>query len=118
MRHDLDLKGKDVVVIGRGVTVGRSIGALMTRRAINATVTLTHTGTTDLPHLRRADVIVAAGVAHLVRPEDVKPGAIVLDVGVSPGGPRGGRRKLVATWTRPSPRSPRGSAPTPAASAP
>src|SRR5699024_2173216 len=84
-RHDIDLKGKDVVVVGRGVTVGRSIGALMTRRSINATVTLTHTGTTDLPeHLRRADVIVAAaGVAHLVRAEDVKPGAIVLDVGVS-----------------------------------
>lgn len=84
-RHDIDLRGKDVVVVGRGVTVGRSIGALMTRRAINATVTLTHTGTTDLAeHLRRADVIVAAaGSAHLVRPEDVKPGAIVLDVGVS-----------------------------------
>ena len=64
-RHGIDLRGKDVVVVGRGVTVGRSIGALMTRRAINATVTLTHTGTTDLAdHLRRADVIVAAaGVA-------------------------------------------------------
>lgn len=84
-RHGIDLDGKDVVVVGRGVTVGRSIGALMTRRAINATVTLTHTGTVDLPsHLRRADVIVAAaGTAHLVRPEDVKPGAVVLDVGVS-----------------------------------
>lgn len=84
-RHGVDLKGKHVVVIGRGVTVGRSIGALMTRRAVNATVTLTHTGTTDLSaHLRRADVIVAAaGVAHLVTPEDVKDGAIVLDVGVS-----------------------------------
>ena len=116
MRHDLDLKGKDVVVIGRGVTVGRSIGALMTRRAINATVTLTHTGTTDLPaHLRRADVIVAAaGVAHLVRPEDVKPGAIVLDVGVSrQEDPEGGKAKLVgdvdpavaevASWISPNP---------------
>lgn len=84
-RHDIDLKGKDVVVVGRGVTVGRSIGALMTRRDVNATVTLTHTGTTDLSaHLRRADVIVAAaGSAHLVGPDDVKPGAIVLDVGVS-----------------------------------
>lgn len=84
-RHGLDLKGKNVVVIGRGVTVGRSIGPLMTRREFNATVTLTHTGTVNLSeHLRGADVIVAAaGVAHLVKPEDVKPGAIVLDVGVS-----------------------------------
>lgn len=83
--HGLDLKGKHVVVIGRGVTVGRSIGALMTRRAVNATVTLTHTGTTNLSeHLRQADVIVAAaGSAHMVKPEDVKDGAIVLDVGVS-----------------------------------
>ena len=83
--YGLDLKGKDVVVIGRGVTVGRSIGALMTRRAVNATVTLTHTGTKDLSsHLKRADVIVAAaGNAHMVKPEDVKEGAVVLDVGVS-----------------------------------
>ncbi|UQN30003.1 bifunctional methylenetetrahydrofolate dehydrogenase/methenyltetrahydrofolate cyclohydrolase [Brachybacterium kimchii] len=87
LRHDVDLKGKDVVVVGRGVTIGRSIGLILTRRAINATVTLTHTGTTDLSsHLRRADVIVAAaGVKHLVRAEDVKPGAAVLDVGVTRG---------------------------------
>lgn len=116
LRHDVDLKGKDVVVVGRGVTVGRSIGALLTRRAINATVTLTHTGTRDLPdHLRRADVIVAAaGVAHLVRPEDVKPGAIVLDVGVSRvEDPEGGKATLVgdvdpgvaevASWISPNP---------------
>ena len=116
LRHDIDLTGKDVVVIGRGVTVGRSIGALMTRRSINATVTLTHTGTTDLPeHLRRADVIVAAaGVAHLVRAEDVKPGAIVLDVGVSrQEDPEGGKARLVgdvapgvsevAAWLSPNP---------------
>jgi methylenetetrahydrofolate dehydrogenase (NADP+)/methenyltetrahydrofolate cyclohydrolase len=85
LRHGIDLKGKDVVVIGRGVTVGRSIGSLLTRRDINATVTLTHTGTVDLDaHLRRADVIVAAaGVAGLVTAANVKPGAIVLDVGVS-----------------------------------
>ena len=85
LRNDYDLKGKNVVVVGRGVTIGRSIGLLLTRRDINATVTLTHTGTTDLAqHLRRADVIVAAaGVAHLVKPEDVKPGAAVLDVGVT-----------------------------------
>lgn len=84
-RNDYDLKGKHVVVVGRGVTIGRSIGLLLTRRAINATVTLTHTGTVDLPtYLRQADVIVgAAGVKHLVRAEDVKPGAAVLDVGVT-----------------------------------
>ncbi len=84
-RNDYDLKGKHVVVVGRGVTIGRSIGLLLTRRAINATVTLTHTGTEDLPsYLRQADVIVgAAGVKHLVRAADVKPGAAVLDVGVT-----------------------------------
>lgn len=71
--------------MGRGVTIGRTIGLLLTRRAINSTVTLTHTGTKDLSrHLRQADVIVAAaGVKHLVGPEDVKPGAAVLDVGVT-----------------------------------
>ena len=85
LRNGYDLKGKDVVVVGRGVTIGRSIGLLLTRREINATVTLTHTGTTDLGHhLRQADVIVAAaGVKHIVRAEDVKPGAAVLDVGVT-----------------------------------
>ena len=85
LRHGIDIRGKDVVVVGRGVTVGRSIGALLTRREYNATVTLTHTGTRDLDeHLRRADIIVAAaGVAGLVTADNVKPGAIVLDVGVS-----------------------------------
>lgn len=85
LRNDYDLKGKEVVVVGRGVTIGRSIGLLLTRREINATVTLTHTGTVDLAkHLREADVIVAAaGVKHIVRAEDVKPGAAVLDVGVT-----------------------------------
>ncbi|GAA0438512.1 bifunctional methylenetetrahydrofolate dehydrogenase/methenyltetrahydrofolate cyclohydrolase [Leifsonia naganoensis] len=84
-RHGIELNGKHVVVVGRGVTVGRSIGSLLTRREYNATVTLTHTGTVDLDeHLKRADVIVAAaGVAGLVSAENVKPGAIVLDVGVS-----------------------------------
>ncbi|MGY3566035.1 bifunctional methylenetetrahydrofolate dehydrogenase/methenyltetrahydrofolate cyclohydrolase [Sinomonas sp. RB5] len=84
-RNGYDLKGKHVVVVGRGVTIGRPIPLLLTRREINATVTITHTGTTDLSeHLRRADVIVAgAGVKHIVRPEDVKPGAAVLDVGVT-----------------------------------
>lgn len=115
-RHGLDLVGKDVVVVGRGITVGRSIGALLTRREYNATVTLCHTGTTDLPaQLRRADVIIAAaGAAHLVRPEDVKPGAVVLDVGVSrQEDPEGGKAKLVgdvdpavaevAAWISPNP---------------
>jgi methylenetetrahydrofolate dehydrogenase (NADP+) / methenyltetrahydrofolate cyclohydrolase len=85
VRNGYDLAGKDVVVVGRGVTIGRSIGLLLTRREVNATVTLTHTGTTDLAHhLRQADVIVAAaGVKHVVRAEDVKPGAAVLDVGVT-----------------------------------
>ncbi|WP_374009778.1 bifunctional methylenetetrahydrofolate dehydrogenase/methenyltetrahydrofolate cyclohydrolase [Leifsonia sp. LS-T14] len=85
LRHGIDIRGKDVVVVGRGVTVGRSIGALLTRREYNATVTLTHTGTRDLDeHLRRADIIVAAaGVAGLVTADNVKPGAVVLDVGVS-----------------------------------
>ncbi|MFB9777352.1 bifunctional methylenetetrahydrofolate dehydrogenase/methenyltetrahydrofolate cyclohydrolase [Brevibacterium otitidis] len=84
-RAGFDLAGQHVVVIGRGVTVGRSIGSLLTRRDHNATVTLTHTGTRDLDALlMQADVIVAAaGSAHLVKPEAVKPGAVVLDVGVS-----------------------------------
>ena len=85
LRNDYDLTGKHVVVVGRGVTIGRSIGLLLTRRDLNATVTLTHTGTVDMPrYLREADVIVAAaGVKHLIRAEDVKPGAAVLDVGVT-----------------------------------
>ncbi|GHG45330.1 bifunctional protein FolD [Flavimobilis marinus] len=84
-RHGLDLAGKDVVVLGRGTTVGRSIGLLLTRKDVNATVTLTHTGTRDVArHLREADVIVAAaGVPRFVTTDMVKPGAIVLDVGVS-----------------------------------
>ncbi|WP_312170047.1 bifunctional methylenetetrahydrofolate dehydrogenase/methenyltetrahydrofolate cyclohydrolase [Microbacterium sp.] len=85
LRNGYDFAGKHVVVVGRGVTIGRSIGLLLTRRDINATVTLTHTGTVDMPrYLREADVIVAAaGVKHLIRAEDVKPGAAVLDVGVT-----------------------------------
>ena len=84
-RHGESFSGKHVVVVGRGVTVGRSIGLLLTRRGVDATVTLTHSRTPDLhEHLVRADVIVAAaGVPHIVGVGDVKPGAIVLDVGVS-----------------------------------
>jgi methylenetetrahydrofolate dehydrogenase (NADP+)/methenyltetrahydrofolate cyclohydrolase len=84
-RYDVPLAGADVVVVGRGVTVGRPLGLLLTRRAENATVTLCHTGTRDVhDHLRRADIIVAAaGVPGLVTPDSVKPGAAVLDVGIS-----------------------------------
>lgn len=85
VRNDYDLNGKNVVVVGRGVTVGRLIGLLLTRREINATVVNTHTGTQDLPSfLREADVVVAAaGVKHLIKAEDLKPGVAVLDVGVT-----------------------------------
>lgn len=84
-RYGVALAGAEVVVVGRGVTVGRPLGLLLTRRTENATVTLCHTGTRDLAaHLRRADVIVAAaGVAGLVGPEVVRPGAAVLDVGIT-----------------------------------
>jgi len=84
-RHGIELAGADVVVVGRGTTVGRSIGLLLTRRAVNATVTLTHTGTDDLAeHTRNADVIIAAaGVPGIITADIVKPGAVVVDVGVS-----------------------------------
>jgi methylenetetrahydrofolate dehydrogenase (NADP+)/methenyltetrahydrofolate cyclohydrolase len=83
--HGETFAGKHVVVIGRGITVGRSIGLLLTRKGVDATVTLTHSRTPHLDdHLKRADVIVAAaGVAAIVQPGAVKPGAIVVDVGVS-----------------------------------
>ena len=116
VRNGIELAGKHVVVIGRGVTVGRSIGSLLTRREYNATVTLTHTGTRNLPELlKQADVIVAAaGAPRIVRPEDVKPGAIVLDVGVSrEEDPETGKSKIVgdvdpgvaevAAWVSPNP---------------
>ncbi len=84
-RHDVAVKGADVVVVGRGVTVGRPLGLLLTRRTENATVTLCHTGTRDLAaHVRQADVVVAAaGVPGIISGDMVKPGAAVLDVGVS-----------------------------------
>lgn len=83
--YDIDLDGKEVCVLGRGITVGRTIGLLLASRGVNATVTLCHTGTKDVhEHMRRADVIVAAmGVAGFVKPEDVKDGAVLVDVGVS-----------------------------------
>jgi methylenetetrahydrofolate dehydrogenase (NADP+) / methenyltetrahydrofolate cyclohydrolase len=84
-RFDVPIAGADVVVIGRGITVGRPLGLLLTRRSENATVTLCHTGTRDLAaHVRRADIVVAAaGLPGIVTAEMVKPGAAVLDVGVS-----------------------------------
>ncbi|WP_418908478.1 bifunctional methylenetetrahydrofolate dehydrogenase/methenyltetrahydrofolate cyclohydrolase [Glutamicibacter endophyticus] len=109
-RHDIDLKGKHVLVIGRGVTIGRPVGLLLTRRAVNATVTLAHTGTTNLPELLgEADVVIAAaGSAHMVKAADLKPGAIVLDVGVSrvdgkvTGDVEPAARE-VASWLSPNP---------------
>lgn len=84
-RHGVQVAGADVVVVGRGVTVGRPLGLLLTRRSENATVTLCHTGTVDLAaHVRQADIVVAAaGVPGIITGDMVKPGAAVLDVGVS-----------------------------------
>jgi len=84
-RYDVQIAGAHVVVIGRGVTVGRPLGLLLTRRTENATATLCHTGTRDLPALtRQADIIVAAvGVPHMLTADMVRPGAAVVDVGVS-----------------------------------
>jgi methylenetetrahydrofolate dehydrogenase (NADP+)/methenyltetrahydrofolate cyclohydrolase len=84
-RHGVQIAGAEVVVIGRGITVGRPLGLLLTRRTENATVTLCHTGTRDLAaHVRAADIVVAAaGVPGIVSAAMVKPGAAVLDVGVS-----------------------------------
>jgi methylenetetrahydrofolate dehydrogenase (NADP+)/methenyltetrahydrofolate cyclohydrolase len=83
--YKVPLNGAEVVVIGRGLTVGRPLGLLLTRKQENATVTLTHTGTKDLAaHTRRADIVIAAiGQAHFLKAEMIKPGAAVLDVGIS-----------------------------------
>jgi methylenetetrahydrofolate dehydrogenase (NADP+)/methenyltetrahydrofolate cyclohydrolase len=84
-RYDVPLAGAHAVIIGRGLTVGRPLGLMLTRRSENATVTLCHTGTRDLAaEVRRADIVVAAaGRPGLVTPDMIKPGAAVLDVGVS-----------------------------------
>jgi methylenetetrahydrofolate dehydrogenase (NADP+)/methenyltetrahydrofolate cyclohydrolase len=84
-RHGVEIAGAEVTVVGRGVTVGRPLGLLLTRRSENATVTLCHTGTRDLAaHTRSADIVVAAaGVPGIITGDMVKPGAAVLDVGVS-----------------------------------
>jgi methylenetetrahydrofolate dehydrogenase (NADP+)/methenyltetrahydrofolate cyclohydrolase len=84
-RHEVPIAGAEVCVVGRGVTVGRPLGLILTRRSENATVTLCHTGTVDLAaHVRAADIVVAAaGVRGIISGAMVKPGAAVLDVGVS-----------------------------------
>ena len=84
-RYDVPIAGRHVTVIGRGLTVGRPLGLLFTRKGLDATVTLTHSRTVDLAaEVRRADIVVAAvGVPHLVTADWVKPGAAVLDVGIT-----------------------------------
>lgn len=83
--YRISTKGAEVTVIGRGLTVGRPLGLLLTRKQENATVTLTHTGTKDLTmHTKNADIIVAAiGQAHFLKASMIKPGAVVIDVGIS-----------------------------------
>jgi methylenetetrahydrofolate dehydrogenase (NADP+) / methenyltetrahydrofolate cyclohydrolase len=114
-RYGVPIAGAHVVVIGRGLTVGRPLGLLLTRRAENATVTLCHTGTRDLDHhVARADIVVAAaGVAGIIRADMVKPGAAVIDVGVSRQAVDAGRSTVVgdvhpdvahvAGWLTPNP---------------
>lgn len=115
-RHGVELAGRTVLVIGRGVTVGRPIGLLLTRKPVNATVVLAHTGTTNLPELlAQADVVVAAaGRPHMVGADQIKPGAVLLDVGVSRvEDPETGKKKLTgdidpaaaetASWISPNP---------------
>ena len=83
--YKISTQGAEVTVIGRGLTVGRPLGLLLTRKQENATVTLTHTGTKDLTvHTRKADIVVAAiGKAHFLKAEMIKEGAVVIDVGIS-----------------------------------
>jgi methylenetetrahydrofolate dehydrogenase (NADP+)/methenyltetrahydrofolate cyclohydrolase len=91
------IRGKHVTIIGRGLTVGRPLGLLLTRKGLDATVTLTHSRTPDIQaEVRRADIVVAAvGVPHLVKADWIKPGAAVLDVGVTRVGmTESGRAKL------------------------
>lgn len=97
-RYEVPISGRHVVVVGRGLTVGRPLGLLLTRKGLDATVTLAHSRTRDLEsHVRRADIVVAAvGVAGLVQPEWVMPGAAVLDVGITRVvSPETGKARLV-----------------------
>jgi len=84
-RYDIKLKGAQVAVIGRGVTVGRPLGLLLNKRGVDATVTSLHSASEDIAgSIRQADIVVAAlGVAHFVKPDWIKPGAVVLDVGIT-----------------------------------
>ena len=84
-RYDISTKGAEVVIMGRGLTVGRPLALLLTRKGDDATVTITHTSTKDVSaHTRRADIVIAAvGSAHILTPDMVKPGATVLDVGIT-----------------------------------
>ena len=114
-RHDVEIRGADVVVVGRGVTVGRPLGLLLTRRSENATVTLCHTGTRDLAaHVRRADIVVAAaGVPGIITGDMVKPGRGGARRGRLAGRRQARRRRRgvgATTW-------PAGCRPTPAVSA-
>jgi len=114
-RYGVQTRGAEVAVIGRGVTVGRPLGLLMTRKGIDSTVTLLHSASRDLEHaVKRADIVVAAlGVAHFVQPEWIKPGAAVLDVGITRVQDEEGKFKLVgdvapgvenvAGWLSPNP---------------
>jgi methylenetetrahydrofolate dehydrogenase (NADP+) / methenyltetrahydrofolate cyclohydrolase len=114
-RYDVPIAGAHVVVVGRGLTVGRPLGLLLTRRSENATVTLCHTGTRDLARqVAQADIVVAAaGVAGIIRADMVKPGAAVVDVGVSREVDADGRSRVVgdvhmgvaevAGWLTPNP---------------
>jgi methylenetetrahydrofolate dehydrogenase (NADP+)/methenyltetrahydrofolate cyclohydrolase len=96
-RYDVPLRGAEVAIIGRGVTVGRPLGLLMTRKGIDASVNLLHSASLDIEGaVRRADIVVAAvGVAHFVQPEWVKPGAAVLDVGITRVDGQDGKATLV-----------------------
>ncbi|MEO5535625.1 MAG: bifunctional methylenetetrahydrofolate dehydrogenase/methenyltetrahydrofolate cyclohydrolase [Pseudolysinimonas sp.] len=115
-RYDVPIAGKHVVIIGRGLTVGRPLGLVFTRKGTDATVTLTHSRTVDLPaEVRRADIVVAAiGVPHFVKADWIKPGAAVLDVGVTRVGMTASGKALlhgdvdpavaeVAGWLSPNP---------------
>lgn len=114
-RYEIPTRGAEVAVIGRGVTVGRPLGLLMTRKGIDSTVTLLHSASRDLEHaVKRADIVVAAlGVAHFVQPEWIKPGAAVLDVGITRVEGENGKATLVgdvdpgvaavAGWLSPNP---------------